>query len=168
MIRKFTLLALFMCLFISPGNAQEDKFKALFIFNFTKYIEWSGDYKNGDFVIAVLGNSDVFGSLQSISQTKRVGSQPIKVVKINNISEATKCNMIYITPSKSGQLTSITEKFANTNTLIVADDPNACTKGACINLVLVEGKQKFEISKANIQKQNLKVSTSLLNLGIVL
>ena len=132
-----------------------------FIFNFTKYIEWSGDYKNGDFVIAVLGNSDVFGSLQSISQTKTVGSQPIKVVKINNINEATKCNMIYITPSKSGELASITEKFANTNTLIVSDDPNACTKGACINLVLVflviyiSGRKLFSISNINITKKNM-------------
>ncbi len=168
MMRKTILLALFMCLFIRPGNAQGDKFKALFIFNFTKYIEWSGEYKNGDFVIAVLGSSDVFSSLQTIAQTKSVGSQPIKVVKINSTGEAMKCNMIYITPSKSATIDDVVSKFKDTSTLIVTDAPNACTKGACINLVLVDGKQKFEISKANVQKQSLKMSAGLLNLGIAL
>ena len=51
-MRKTVLLALFMCLFIRPGSAQGDKFKALFIFNFTKHIEWGGDYKNGVLITA--------------------------------------------------------------------------------------------------------------------
>lgn len=168
MMRKTILLALFMCLFIRPGYSQGDKFKALFIFNFTKHIEWGGDYKNGDFVIAVLGNSEVFNSLQSIGQTKTVGSQPIKVIKVNSPSEAGKCNIFYVPTNKSSEIDATIEKFKNTSTLVVTDGVNGCAKGACINLLLVDGKQKFEVSKANVQKQNLKVSTGLLNLGIAL
>lgn len=167
-MRKFLLFALFMCLFIGPGSAQGDKFKALFIFNFTKYVEWSGDYKTGDFVIAVYGSSDVFSSLQIIGQSKTVGNQPIRVIKVNSPSEASKCNVFYVTPSKSDQVDAVADKFKNTSTLIVTDAPSPFPKDACINLVLVNGKQKFEISKGNLQKQNLKVSSSLLSLGIVL
>lgn len=167
-MRKTVLLALFMCLFIRPGSAQGDKFKALFIFNFTKHIEWGGDYKNGDFVIAVLGNSEVYNSLLSIGQTKTVGSQPIKVIKVNSPAEVVKCNIFYVPTNKSAEIDKVVDKFKNTSTLVVTDDTNACAKGSCINLQLVDGKQKFEISKANVQKQNLKVSTGLLNLGIAL
>ena len=116
-MRKLLLFALFMCLFIGPGNAQGDKFKALFIFNFTKYIEWGGEYQSGDFVIAVYGNSDVYSSLQTIGQTKKVGNQPIKVIKVNSPSEISKCNIFYITPSKSDQIEAVVEKFKNTSTL---------------------------------------------------
>jgi len=39
-------------------------------------------------------------------------------------------------------------------------------KGAAINFVVRENKQKFELSKKNIENQKLKVSSSLEALAI--
>ena len=41
-------------------SAQEDKFKAIFIYNFTKQIEWPASESNDDFVICVVNQDDVF------------------------------------------------------------------------------------------------------------
>ena len=38
--------------------------KALYIYNFATLTDWPSDYKSGDFVIGVLGESSVFDELQ--------------------------------------------------------------------------------------------------------
>ncbi|TAJ12312.1 YfiR family protein [Marinilabiliaceae bacterium JC017] len=166
MKKKILLVVLLLGYFIRPGNAQNEKFKALFIFNFTKHIEWRGGNPSEDFVIAVYGNSEVIDALQTIAKTKAVGNKKIKVVKVTSPDDLPDCKILYLPPSKSNRLDDVLPHYQKGQTLIVTDKPGLSQKGASINLIEVNGKQKFEISKSNIEKQGLKVTSSLLSLGI--
>ncbi len=134
-------LSILITLFISISiccNAQVPKLQSIFIYNFTKYIEWPASYTSGNFIIGVLGQSPLTKELNNLSKTKKVLNQPIVINKFKNIS-----------------------------TLIITEKKGMAKQGAGINFVIVNNKQKFELNKANISKYNLKVSPNLINLAIL-
>ena len=63
-------------------------------------------------------------------------------------------------------LDKVIEKYNSQAVVVVADTPGAVQKGAAINFVVADGKQNFEVRKANVEKNGIKVSSQLLNLGI--
>jgi YfiR/HmsC-like len=147
----------------SKSYGQNEKFKALFIYNFTNYIDWPGGI-SGSFVITVLGDSPIVGELQTISKIKKVGSVTIEVRKANSIAEIGKPNIVFVPASKKRMLSDVNQSLTGKPTLIVSD--NASSDFA-INFIEVDQKQSFQISKSNIEAHKLKVSASLFSLGIV-
>jgi hypothetical protein len=65
---------------------QNHKQYPLFIYSFTRYIQWPEGYTQGDFEILVLGDSPLLEELKAI-QNKKVGERAIKIIRINGVSE---------------------------------------------------------------------------------
>lgn len=150
------------------ANAQNEKFKALFLYNFIKNVEWPAAQKQGDFIIGVLGNSPIIKELENITASQKAGNQAMKVKVFSNPEEVSNCHIIYLVPNKGGAVQQVTTKTGGNPTLIVSDSKGGVQQGAAINFILDGDKLKFEISKGNIERKGLKVSANLLNLGIVI
>jgi len=159
------LLLLFLIIFSMTDRikAQDEKFKAIFIYNFTRYINWP--VKTDEFVVTILGNDPIKGEMESIAAKKMVGNEKIRVISINSISELGNCQIVYIARNKSDLLTQVALKAKEFNILIITDKSNACSLGAGINFVSSGGKLTFEISKQNIENCNLQINSALLSLG---
>ena len=82
-MKRFLLVAIFSAFSIISGMAQSYKMHTVFIFSFTRYIQWPDAYNGGDFEILVLGDSPIVDELKSMAQVKKVGDRAIKVTKIN-------------------------------------------------------------------------------------
>ncbi|NJO68151.1 MAG: YfiR family protein [Bacteroidetes bacterium] len=54
---------------------------------FSKYVNWPLNHKNGDFIITIIGNPDVYKELSSNIHTMKVGSQNIIVRYYNKVNE---------------------------------------------------------------------------------
>ncbi|MGC3978731.1 MAG: YfiR family protein [Paludibacteraceae bacterium] len=147
-------------------KAQNEKFKALFLYNFIKNIEWPQAYKQGDLVIGVLGNTPILKELETITGNQKAGNQPMKVKFFSNAEEVSSCHLIYVSPNKGGAIAQLLTKVNGNNTLIVSDSKGGIQQGSGINFIMDGDKLKFEISKHNIETKGLKVSASLLNLGV--
>lgn len=166
LMKKKVLFILLGFLFVSAvTQAQDDKFKALFMYNFTKYIEWPANMKQGDFVIGVLGSSGMETELKTISERKKVNTQTIVVKKLNSAEGVEGCHMIYISPVKSSSTSQVSSKV--TNCLLVSDNANGVSGGASINFIKPNDKLEFEISKSTIEKTGLKIGSGLMSLGKV-
>lgn len=164
--KKMIITMLFLFFISSIGAyAQSEKFKALFLYNFIKNIEWPQTYKQGDLVIGVLGNNPIVKELETITGSQKAGNQSMKVKVFANAEEVVSCHVIYIPSNKSGSVSQVLAKTSGTPTLIVSDGRGSIQQGAAINFFLDGDKLKFEISKSHIEQKGLKVSASLLNLG---
>lgn len=137
------------------------KIKAVFIYNFTKYIEWPQTYKEGAFTIGVIGETSLYSELVKMTETKKVANQTLEVKKFISPSEITKCHILYICRDKSGNLSEILKKVKSNSTLIVTEENGLMDKGAGINFVIKENRQKFELNKGNVERYKLKVSSNL-------
>ncbi|MBI4648804.1 MAG: YfiR family protein [Bacteroidia bacterium] len=147
-------------------SAQVEKFQSVFIYNFTKYIEWPD--KSGDFVIGVFGSSTVINELKSLEGTKKVGNQNILVKKFSSIEELSVCNILFISKNKSTEMVNIINKVKGQNTLLISEKDGLVKEGSGINFILVDNKQKFELNKNNVTKYGLKISPELEKLAIVI
>ncbi len=167
MKKGILLLLLLFFIKVEFASAQNEKFKALFLYNFTKYIDWPASYKQGNFVIGVLGNSPIVDELNIVSSKKQVGGQSIVIKKFANPAQLDRCHVLFIPSYKSGSLRAVLANLQGKNTLVVTDGNNLVQQGAGINFVETGGKQGFEIKKQNVESKGLKVSGSLLSLGTV-
>jgi hypothetical protein len=160
------ILSLFLCVNI-VAYSQNERFKSLFVFNFTKNIEWPSDYREGSFVITVLGNSTMYAELQSNVKGKQVGKQTIEVTQVSNISRINKCNMLYIPVQQSNLLEAVQKYLIGKPTLIVTEKKGLVLEGADINISQVDGKLQFEMQPKQMEAKKLKVNKTLLNLAII-
>lgn len=160
------MLLIFLAAYGVISFSQDERFKALFMYNFTKYIEWPSDKQSGDFVIGVFGSSPIQSELQLIAEKKKVGTQNIVVKQVNSPAEVKNCNFIYVPENKSTKAQEILDACSGTGTVIITDKPGLAKTIAGINYIQSNGKQSFEINRKNLEKQGVKVNSMLLSLGI--
>lgn len=167
-MKKIKIIAMMLLLFSGLVNlsAQNEKFKALFVYNFIKNVEWPPASKQGDLVIGVLGSNPISKELETITSTQKAGNQNMKVKVFASVDEVSNCHLIYVSPNKTALIPQLITKIHGSSTLIISDGRGAIQQGSGINFILDGDKLKFEIKKQNIEQRGLKVSASLLNLGI--
>lgn len=166
----FILSSLYLLLSFRTDSTQitnEADVKAAFIINFTKYIEWNNGIldKSDVFKIGVLGNSQVYQSLKQLS-SKKVKDKQIEVLYFQNSSSLQECHLLYVSSSITlSDLKASSNSVKCKNALIIGDKKDALVNGASINFVAVGDQLKFEINLQNINKNQLKVSSQLLQLA---
>ena len=142
---------------------------SMMVFNFLKYIEWPADTKSGDFVIAVIGDENVFQTLQKFYSNRKVGSQQVSIKKYGSASEISgNCHLVYLSKAKSKEFEAVQSKFSSKATLIITDSNGLGKKGSSINFRLVGNRLKFELNQSAVTKSNLKVSSQLSSLAILI
>jgi hypothetical protein len=163
------LILLFIVLFVvRSGYSQTEipKAQSIFIYNFTRLVEWPESYKSGDFIIGVLGNSEIYGELEAYTAGKKVGMQSIVVKKYKDFSEVDKCNILFLSYNRSGQLVDLIKKTDTTPMLIIGERKNIMNEGAGIGFVLVDDKLKFELNLPAATRNGLKVNSKLQEMAM--
>ena len=167
-MKKTSFLLFFAAMSLGPAVAQNYKMHSVFIYSFTRYVQWPDAYNQGDFEIMVLGDSPIFDELKAMAQAKKVGDRPIKITKINEASEIRKCNILFLSTTKSALITEVMEKVNTQSILVVTEEPGHAQKGSDINFIVKDGKLAFELNQASVNKQGLKVSIELTRLAILI
>jgi len=144
------------------------KIKAVYIYNFTKYIEWPSDSKSGEFTIGILGDNEaLFAELEKMSKVKKVSNQSFAIKKFASINEVNNPHILYIPDASSTKLNQAVSKLRGKSTLIVTEKPGLARQGSAINFIFEGNKQKFELNKSIVESHNLKVASSLENLAVL-
>ncbi len=137
------------------------KMKAIFIMNFTKLIEWPASYREGNFVVGVVGESPLYKELTKMAKTKKVANQSLEIQKFSSVQDIGKCHILFVSSEKSEDLSSVVSKVKPNSTLIITAKQGLVEKGAGINFIVKNNRQKFELNKQNVEKYKLKVSSNL-------
>lgn len=152
---------------ITFGQTGIPRAQSMFIYNFSRLIEWPASYKSGEFVIGVLGNSTVFDELQTFTASKKVGTQDISVVRYREPAEITNCHILFVSFGKSNKMEEILSSLGNKSTLVIGEKSGLIDDGAAINFVIEQDKLKFELKVDNAKSNGLKISSSLQNMAIL-
>lgn len=169
MIKRLLTIAITASLFLAGSGSYDTnaKIKAVYIYNFTKYIEWPKEYREQVFVIGVLGDSPLVDELKSMSAAKKVFNQNIEIKKFNSVAEIGQCHILYVASEAKDPFANVLAKIKTYSTLLITDKEGMATQGSAINFVVLQNRQKFELNETNAIKYNLKVSNSLEALAIL-
>ncbi|MEQ9405742.1 MAG: YfiR family protein [Cyclobacteriaceae bacterium] len=135
-------------------SAQESRYKALYLFNFTKYIDWSGE----NITIGVIGNSPVLLELEALASQ----NHKINLIKISGSEYVDDCDIIFLPSAQTRNFELIQEKIGSNSTILIAEDENLITRGAEMAFYMEGGKLKFTVNKSELEATGLKMSSSLM------
>ena len=165
---KKTLVLLLTISLATLAIAQNYKVHTVFMYSFTRYVQWPAEYNQGDFEIMVLGDSPILDELKEMAKSRKAGDRDIKITKINSPSDIRKCNMIFIPDAKASQIGKVLGAVGGQPIMVISESEGAGLQGSDINFVIKDGKLAFELNQAAVNKKNLKVSMELSRLAILL
>jgi hypothetical protein len=162
-IMKKTLSLTIVWLLLTAMSSQTGipRAQAMFIYNFSRLIEWPANFKSGPFVIGVYGNSQTLNELQNYTANKTVGAQKIMIKKFTTPAEIGTCHILFIPFGKTKQLPQIAQAIGSKSTLIITEKNGATDLGAAINFVIIGDKLKFEIKPSNASSRKINMSSKL-------
>ena len=171
---QFFRLGFFWCVLLviilgvaSRGSAQNYQLHTVYMYSFTKYMQWP-ENEETDFIINVVGSeSEVIPHLQKMAASKKVGARNI-VVNIYDDPEAVgNSHMVFLSRNFSMDRALISawiEKARDAHFLLITDE--AEVQGLShINFTSAKDKLIFELNRKRIESAGLRVSTELLALA---
>ena len=165
---KVACLFLTFCLLTGRLVAQDisdANMKAVLIYQFAKYTIWENERDIEKFRIGIYGNDKELLSELKIIESVKLKGKPVEIVNFTDLDNIDSVNLLYVTPGNNIELKRINGALSGKNTLLVSDQ---CNNEAIvmINFLPLKGRKvEFEINKANIYFEKLKVLPELLLLG---
>ncbi|MEO5572533.1 MAG: YfiR family protein [Bacteroidia bacterium] len=160
---------LFLCgSFQGNNEISEPTIKALFIYNFTKYVEWPVEKDPAHIIIGFYGPSAIIDELKKVCANKKVKDREVEIRQANDVNEAEKCDIFFIPQDESADFSYLNEQLQGKGVLIVTEEDGLGQKGAAINIIEKDDKIRFELNEASIKHAGLKISSQLLALAIKL
>ena len=170
MLKRVLLLLLIIVGRAIPAAAQDLKpeadLKAAFIYNFTKYIEWTNPEPE-NFVIGVIGSSPIYESLMEIALLKKVNEKFIVVKRFENPEDITYCNILFVARNSGYSPATILDRVQR-GTLTISEETGFAAQGMAFNFIITNQKLKFEVNTKAINAAGLKASSQLLKLATII
>lgn len=166
-----TMRKIFLLLAMAIGacttiHAQDMDYRihSVFLYNFTKYVQWPAAAQSGDFVIGVVGDSPIYDELMKVTNGKMAGAQKIVVKKFKPSDAVDGCHMLFV-PS-SANFDKVQAKTAGKPVLLITEKAGLSQKGSAINFVVRDNKWRFELNENATRSAGLKVASELSKLAI--
>jgi hypothetical protein len=152
--------------FAQQGKPGEYQVKAVYLFNFGKFIEWPPDpAKRESFDICVLGRDPFGAALDSTLAGEKIGSLKPVARRISSVREAASCAILYVSSSENARVKQILDSVENRGVLTVSDLPGFTNDGGIIQFVFQDNKVRFEVNLAAAEKAGLTFSSQLLKVA---
>lgn len=172
---KHLLLAIFVFVSICVHGQQVPEMdekdtaamvKASYLYNFAKLIDWPDEYKTGNFIISVMGSSNLHQELVKRYNSKKIGSQQIEIRKLSQTLNINKCHVLYVGKESTDILSEIAESLKDKPTFIVTDEEGALEKGSALNFEFVNGQWRYALKLKNATDKRLYIGSTLKSLAI--
>ncbi|GAB3329358.1 hypothetical protein GCM10027429_05160 [Marivirga atlantica] len=151
---------------LSQGDPDNKyRFHKVFFYSFTKYVQWPPSNTKGDFVIAVLGDSEITPLLEEMAEIKKVGNNNIVVRQVSEENLNQRMNILFVPASEQQQFDKVKTSLKDKPVLLITEGKDLARNGSMINFKDVDGKLRFEVNTANIEQAGLKVSQELVRFG---
>jgi len=152
-----------------PTPLAEHQIKALYLFNFTKYVDWPVAATNAQpFVIGLAGAQDVKSDLAEIIKGKQLQGREIVIRPVATPAELKGCHILFIGDGNRQRIGELLRAVQGTAVLTVGEVEGFLTLGGMINFTNQGNRVKLEIGLDNVQQARLNMSAKLLAVANVL
>ncbi len=168
-----------------PAPNAEYAVKAVFMYNFLKFVDWPKDKvsdSNEPLVIGVLGVDKFKTAFDAIEQ-ETVDGRKIIVKRFKGIDELEEAgekepqgphpqlelirtsHLLFVCPSEKQHIKETLGYVEGSYTLTVADTEGFLEQGGIINLLLEDDKVRFEINLTAAKRAGIQIRSKLLRLA---
>jgi len=164
---KIALLLMLITNMVYAQSTEYYRMEAAFLYHFTKYMHWDELDTQKEFVILILGNSEIVEELQVVAELRKVVSgKKIVIKKIDSETEIQPAEMLIITEESEFGNKYLIEKCNKFHIPIISQNMELMNKGAAISFIAKESKLYFKINKEILEKLGVQVATELEKMAI--
>lgn len=144
---------------------NEYQIKAVFLFNFTQFVDWPANAFSDaqtPLVIGVLGD-DPFGAyLDETVRGEKVKDRPLVVQRYRRLGDIKTCHVLFISRSESARLDQILASLRGRNILTVGDIEGFARRGGMMRFLTQGNKTRLRVNLDAAKAGNLTISSKLL------
>jgi len=167
LLTSFVLLALSVLSTEEP-QPSEYQLKAVFLYNFAKFVEWPQEAfssPTAPFTIGVIGQNPFDKELERTVDNKTINGHPFAIKYLRTIPEANSCQILFISASERKRLPDILKAASPGNTLTVGETDRFLQAGGMIRFFMDENKVRFDINDEAAKNAGLRISSKLLGVA---
>lgn len=164
-------LLVFLWLAAAPARAAdppplaEHQIKALYLFNFTKYVEWPAAAfasTNAPFTIGLLAPAELQRDLLELTQGKNVNGREIRFRLIEKEQDLKSCQILFLGADDPRRAAQALGTVKDSAVLTVGEAEDFLGRGGMVNFVRKNNKLRLEINLEAAQRARLAISAKLL------
>jgi hypothetical protein len=155
---------------LTPAEALEVSVKAASIYKFLSYVEWPpGTFTapNAPFVIGVMNADELADELERITAGRLAGEHPLVIRRVKPGDPHTGQHVLFVGRAAGESLAQVFKNTPHKGLLTISETTGGLGQGSVINFRLHEGRVRFEVSLATAEKNNLKISSRMLPVAIL-
>lgn len=163
----FSLLGIVGAVWAQPA-LPESQVKALFLFNFAKYVEWPADAfpaPQSPLIIGLMGHSYCTDPLRKCIEGKKVSGRSIVVHELDTVADAGQCHILFVSDSEKQRLPELLNHLQERPVLTVGETDAFVQLGGIIGFVKRDGKVRLEINLNAARHAGLEISSKLLSVA---
>jgi hypothetical protein len=160
------ILAYVTMLCAQDAKPSEYRVKAVFLYNFGRFVVWPPAPKSDSFAICVLGQDPFGPALDATVAGETIDHAKVVARRISKPQDAGSCRILFISSSEDGQMKEILAGLDQTSILTVSDVPQFTRRGGMVQFILDGNKVRFEVNLLAVQRARLSLSSELLKLAI--
>jgi hypothetical protein len=168
-IKRIVLLATLMLGVRAEAQTamSESEVKAMFVYNFLKFVEWPVDASagaKGPFVVLIIGEGATADATERFLESKTIGERPLVVRRIEWDESLTGARAAFVVERDAKRLRRILSAAATAGVLTIGEGESFATRGGVIGLLVEDRKVRFDVDTTAAQNARLRVSSKLLAL----
>lgn len=157
--------ALLAVAFAEPAALTEYQIKAVFLFNFTRFIEWppaAFATATSPIVIGVLGEDPFGQALDEAARGEKINGRTLIVQRYRTLADVPACHILFVSRSETARLDEIIAALKTRSVLSVSDAVGFTAQGGMIRFVTEKNRVRLRINLAAAKAAQLTLSSKLL------
>ena len=145
----------------------ESQVKAMFVYNFLKFVEWPSNPSVGardPFVVLIIGEGETADATERFLESKTIGERPLVVRRIRWDQSVAGARAVFVLERDERKLHRVLEAADAAGVLTIGEGESFTTSGGVIGLLVEDRRMRFDVDTSAAQSAGLRVSSKLLAL----
>lgn len=148
--------------------SREYQLKAVFLFNFTQFVDWpaqSFSSAQAPMVIGIIGTNPFGSYLEETVQGEKINGRSLLVRHYDTVEDIGECQVLFINLADPDKREQVLSKLKDRTTLTVSDASDFMQQGGMVQFFTRQDKIKFQVNLEATKMANLVMSSKLLRLA---
>lgn len=144
--------------------------RAAYLYSFLDYIEWPSralPLTDSPLVIGVVDADEVAAELLLTTLGRKINNRAVTIRRLQPGDSMEDIHLLYIGPGEAQHVQAMIRQAPRRWTVTVTDDASADAIAGVINFRQSDGRLRFDVSQAAVERGDFKVSSRLLSVAIV-
>lgn len=146
---------------------DESRVKAMFVYNFLKFVEWPVEASAGPkdpFVVLIIGDGATADATARFLEANTLGDRPLVVRRTQSDPSFTGVRAAFVVERDEKKLRRILAAATAAGVLTIGEGDDFATLGGVIGLLVENRRVRFDVDTSAAQSAGLRVSSKLLAL----